>query len=367
MRWIPVGAAAPYEVHIEKGLLDHLGEHMAAQFSNHCQVAIVADDRVDALYGEAVEQSLRGSGFAACRFAFPQGENHKTLDTWQSMLCFLAEAPLTASDVVLALGGGVTGDMAGFAAAAYLRGIPFVQVPTTLLAMVDSSVGGKTGVNLPEGKNLVGAFHQPAAVYCDPNVLETLSRSLLLDGVAEAVKMGVLGDEALFALLSSGMRAEDAEEIIARCVEAKALLVQQDEWDRGKRQLLNLGHTFGHALEWCSGYQMSHGQGVAVGMVYATRLAVRLGMCSEEALGRIPKALTANGLPVEAPYSAEELLAAILRDKKRRGDHLTLVLPKGIGTCVLHPVPVSELKGMICLALGEDQGNEAIERIKRPE
>ena len=204
MTTIAVNAAIPYAVRIERGLLARMGEELLHVLGKPCAVAVVTDDRVDALYGEAVERSLRAAGMRACRYAMPHGEKHKDLQTWQEMLCFLAQERLTRTDCVLALGGGVVGDMAGFAAASYLRGVRLVQAPTTLLSMVDSSVGGKTGLNLPQGKNLAGAFYQPRAVLCDPDALDTLSEELFADGVAEAVKYGVLGDAPLFDLLSAG-------------------------------------------------------------------------------------------------------------------------------------------------------------------
>ncbi|MEG2252433.1 MAG: 3-dehydroquinate synthase [Clostridia bacterium] len=351
MKKITITAAKPYELCIERGLLAQLGAEFLRVLGKPCTVAILTDDVVDALYGQTAQGSLEAAGFRCCRYAMPHGEKHKNLQTWQELLCFLAEEQLTRTDCVLALGGGVVGDMAGFAAASYLRGVRLVQAPTTLLGMVDSSVGGKTGLNLPQGKNLAGAFYQPRLVLCDLTVLETLSANFFADGVAEVLKYGVLGDAPLFALLGADGWQAQLEEVIARCVRAKAALVAADERDTGNRQLLNLGHTFGHAIERLSGYETSHGHAVAIGMAYAARLAERLGLCKGEVTGAVLAALSANHLPCSAPYTARELAQAALCDKKRAGDTLTLVLPKAIGECVLYPVAMNELEGLIAKAL----------------
>ena len=242
--------------------------------------------------------------------------------------------------------------MAGFAAACYQRGVDLVQIPTTLLAMIDSSVGGKTGVDLGGLKNQVGAFHQPRLVLIDPDALSTLPAATLSDGAAEAVKYGVLGDTELFERLSRGGWTEDAEWVIERCVFHKAALVAADELDRGSRQLLNLGHTLGHAIEKCSGFRFSHGQAVAVGMIYAARIARSMGLCGPEVEADIAAALTAGGLPLSAPYGAAELAAAAMADKKRAGGEITLVLPRAIGRCELRRVPAAELEELARVAVG---------------
>lgn len=351
MKTVHVAAGKPYDVLIERGLLSRAGEVLKAIAGRARTAAILTDDTVDALYGDTVAQSLQQSGFRVCRCAIPHGEKHKTLTEWAGMLAFLAENRLTRTDAIVALGGGVVGDMAGFAAASYLRGISFMQIPTTLLAMVDSSVGGKTGVNLPAGKNLVGAFCQPCAVLCDPETLNTLPAEVFSDGVAESIKYGVLGNEPLFELLSSGDWRARQEHVIETCVAAKAALVQADERDTGCRQLLNLGHTLGHAIEKCSGFDISHGHAVAIGMVYAARIAIGLGVCAPGVETALVSALTRNALPTQAPYSAEQLCAVALSDKKRAGGTLTLVLPEAVGRCTLYPVPVDELPALARMAL----------------
>ncbi len=353
MRTVHVAAGKPYDVYIERGLLDKAGETLKNALGRTCKAAILTDDNVDRLYGEQTRISLVKAGFDVCCYAIPHGEENKNLTIWAQMLDFLARNQLTRTDVIVALGGGVVGDMAGFAASSYLRGIPFMQIPTTLLAMVDSSVGGKTAVNLPAGKNLVGAFEQPCVVLCDPDTLWTLTPEILADGVAEVIKYGVLNDEPLFELLKDGHWHDQIVPVIETSVRAKARLVEEDEHDTGSRQLLNLGHTLGHAIEKCSHFAISHGHAVAIGMVYATRMAIQLGLCHEDALARLQQALIANHLPVSASYAADELCAAALSDKKRAGSSITYVLPHAIGDCQLHRMPVADLPVLIVKAIRE--------------
>lgn len=353
MRCVEVRAGWPYEVFIGRGLMDAAGGMIVEALGGTRMAAILTDDTVDALYGARVEQALSESGLRTCRFAMPHGEAHKTLATWEKMLAFLSEQGMTRADAVVALGGGVPGDVAGFSAACYQRGVDLVQIPTTLLAMIDSSVGGKTGVDLGGLKNQVGAFHQPRLVLIDPDALSTLPAATLSDGAAEAVKYGVLGDTELFERLSRGGWTEDAEWVIERCVFHKAALVAADELDRGSRQLLNLGHTLGHAIEKCSGFRFSHGQAVAVGMIYAARIARSMGLCGPEVEADIAAALTAGGLPLSAPYGAAELAAAAMADKKRAGGEITLVLPRAIGRCELRRVPAAELEELTRVAVGD--------------
>lgn len=351
MKIIDVKTSPKYQVKIAAGLMNRLGEEMLAVLGKPCAVAILTDDTVDALYGNRAEEGLKASGFTVCRFAIPHGEGSKTLAWWGKMLEFLAENRLTRSDGILALGGGVPGDMAGFAAACYLRGIAFVQVPTTLLSMVDSSVGGKTGIDLPQGKNLAGAFYQPKLVLCDPELLSTLPEETLLDGVAECVKYGILDDEPLFRLFAEGDWKAQLPEIIARCVQAKAEVVRLDEKDTGCRQKLNLGHTFGHAIEKQSDFAISHGKGVAIGMVMAAKLACQLNLCDESVPRRIIACLERVGLPTSAHYSAGVLLSAALSDKKRAGSKITVVLPEAVGQCGLYPVPIETFAEWMKLAV----------------
>lgn len=350
IRTIPVGVAPAYEVSIGPGLLETCGQRLKPLLGE-CRVAVITDSTVAPLYLETVLQSLEQAGFATCSHVFPAGEGHKTLSTLSDLLEFLAAQHLTRTDCVAALGGGVTGDMAGFAAAVYLRGIRCVQLPTTLLAAVDSSVGGKTAVDLTAGKNLAGAFSQPAAVLCDTDCLKSLPAAVFADGAAEAIKTGVLCDETLFALFEDGTLTADPGEVIARCIAYKAGVVERDEKELGERKLLNLGHTVGHAIEKCSGFTIPHGHAVAAGLAIMARAAETLGWTEEPLAGRIAACLAKNGLPTDTDYTAEALAQAALSDKKRAGDTITVVVPRRIGECELKKLPVSELLGLIAAGL----------------
>ena len=351
MKTIRVGSGIPYDVLVARGLLDRAGELASAVFPRGATAAVVTDATVGALYAARVRSSLEAAGFRTVATAFPAGERSKTLATYGEVLSFLAAAQVTRNDFAVALGGGVPGDLAGFSAATYLRGIPFLQVPTTLLAAVDSSVGGKTAVDLPEGKNLAGAFHQPRLVLCDPGTLATLPRATFADGVAEAVKYGVLRDRALFDRLAGGDFKQDLDGIIAKCVAIKADFVARDEFDRGTRKFLNLGHTFGHAVEAASDFKVSHGAAVAIGMVAAARAAEKMGIAQEPLVEPLAAALEANGLPVRSSFAAGTLVGYALRDKKREGDRLAFVLPEAIGRCRLHEVPVDKIPDIFSAAL----------------
>lgn len=342
MTSVEVLAGRPYPVGIARGLIDRVGEGVAESHPG-CRAAVVSDDRVFSLYGRRVVSSLEAAGIPSVSFAFPNGEASKTPETWLRVVRFLSEAGLTRRDVVVALGGGVVGDLAGFAAATYLRGVRFYQVPTTLLAMIDSSVGGKTGVDLPAGKNLLGAFWQPDGVFADPDTLDTLPDDVFADGVAEAIKTGILFDKALFLTLKTGDFRSKIEQIVAFCVQKKAEIVEKDEREAGPRRLLNLGHTLGHAVEKLSGYTFRHGQAVAAGTCMIARAAVRRGLLADACAREIESAFRENGLPVDADYSPQEIAAAAGSDKKRAGDRIALVVPREIGRCEIVEVPVSEL------------------------
>ena len=293
------------------------------------------------------------AGFAVRKLVLAPGERSKSLATLGKILGFLAENQLNKSDLVVALGGGVVGDVAGFAASIYLREIALVQLPTTLLAAIDSSVGGKTAIDLPQGKNLAGTFCQPKLVICDTAALDTLPDEQFAEGVAEGIKYGLLADKALFETFANGVNRRELDEIVARCVEIKADLVGQDEHDNGARQLLNLGHTVGHAIERCSNFSIAHGKAVAMGMVVISRAAYAQGLSQENCTPPLLSALDACHLPTGCPYSAQQLAQSALADKKRRGDTITLIIPETIGRCQRHPLPVEQLQGFIAAGLGE--------------
>ncbi|MBQ8141048.1 MAG: 3-dehydroquinate synthase [Clostridia bacterium] len=345
MKTIKVKASVEYDVIIDKDILSRAGE-LSVPVCGVCSACIVTDDTVDALYSRELEESLASAGFKVIKFVIPHGEASKSTASLVSLLEFLAENKMTRSDCIFALGGGVVGDLAGFAAAVYLRGIKFIQLPTTLLAAVDSSVGGKTAVDLAAGKNLAGAFHQPSLVICDYKTLGTLTPEIFADGCAEVVKYGIINDRPLFELLQSGIR-ENLEEVIASCVLNKSKIVAADEFDTGMRQLLNLGHTVGHAIEARSNFGISHGCAVSMGIAIVTRAAVKLGICPAADLADVLDILKKYSLPTVCPYGADELVDTALGDKKRFGNTISLVLPFAIGDSRLYKINVSELKDFI--------------------
>ena len=351
MTTVTVRASRPYEVTIGRGLLDTVGRQAAGQWKGR-SAAVVSDSTVAPLYLNRVKDSLERAGFRVHSFVFPAGEDQKNGGTYLKLLEFLAARRLTRADGLIALGGGVVGDLAGFAAATFLRGIGFLQLPTTLLAAVDSSVGGKTAIDLTNGKNLAGAFYQPQAVLCDLDTLDTLPAEVFADGCAEVIKYGMIGDPALLARLETVDFRADPEELVARCVAQKRDLVEQDEFDTGARQLLNLGHTLGHGLDAFSGYTVSHGRAVAICMTLVTRAAVAFGRCTAEVLPRLRRLLERYGLPDATAYSTQALYEKTLSDKKRSGDTISLVVPIAWGASQLVRIPVSELPAWIERGLG---------------
>lgn len=346
MRIVTVNASKKYDIHISGGILPTLGSE-AKKLGKAEKICIVSDSNVYPLYGSATEESLRSSGFSVTSFVFPAGEESKNGYTYLELLNYLAQQKLTRSDLIVALGGGVVGDLAGFAAATYLRGIRFVQIPTTLLAAVDSSVGGKTAIDLPAGKNLAGAFCQPSLVLCDTDILKSLPEEVFRDGCAEVIKYGVLYDLKLFSHLEQNGLAFDREAVISRCVELKRDVVIEDEFDTGARMKLNLGHTIGHGVEAKSHFDISHGKAVAIGMAIVSRAAVKMGMCSGADCARIVTLLEAFGLPTGTAYSADDLHTYTLSDKKRSGSKVSLILPRSIGQCEIVPTAVDSLKSFI--------------------
>lgn len=350
MTTVTVKASRTYDVQIGKGLLARAGECVATLLPPPRTVMVVSDDTVFSLYGDALTQSLCAAGYTVERFVFPHGEASKNASTLLGLWDALAASGVTRTDCLVALGGGVVGDMTGFAAATYLRGVPFIQFPTSLLAMVDSSVGGKTGIDLPAGKNLVGAFHQPVGVFCDTDALKTLPAEIFADGCAEVIKYGYISDPTLLSMLERPF-ADAPEAVIARCIADKRDLVQADERDTGARQLLNLGHTAGHAVEACSDFSISHGSAVAIGMVLMTRAAVARGLCARDVLPHMLSMLNAYRLPTKCPFTAPELARVAKGDKKRKGSNLTLVLPRTLGESVLTTIKAEEIEDFLASGL----------------
>jgi 3-dehydroquinate synthase len=335
-----------YPIYLGQGSLAQTGQLLAeAGFKGRC--ALVTNETVGRHHAEAVLVGLRQTGFSPTRLDLPDGEQFKTLATVAELYQELVAAGLDRRSPIIALGGGVLGDTAGFAAASYLRGVPLVQIPTTLLAMVDSSVGGKTGVDLPQGKNLVGAFKQPELVMIDPAVLTTLPDEEWRAGLAEVVKHGVIDDPELFASLE---RADyELTWLLERAIRVKIRVVEADPFEQGRRAVLNLGHTFGHAFEQLSDFALRHGYGVAIGLVCAARLATHLGYCAGSTTERIITLLERLRLPTRLPpHSPDAVWAAMATDKKRQGNRLRFILPRAIGQVDIFPdVAEADVKAIL--------------------
>ena len=352
-RVIPVATAqGGYEVHVGAGLLAELGSLIVERLGER-RALIVTDTNVAPLYLETVERSLDRAGLPHAAHIFPAGEQSKTLATWADILSACACAGLDRDGIVIALGGGVTGDMAGFAAAAFMRGIGVVQVPTTLLAMVDSSVGGKTAVDLPQGKNLVGAFLQPELVVADVETLATLPDESFADACGEIIKHAVLADAGLFCDLEetplTGRRDDAAfiAEVVARNVEIKRDVVENDEVELGLRQTLNLGHTVGHAIEAASEYALGHGSCVAAGLAIVSRYAADKDLLPAIHAQRIEELVAAHGLPTGSDRDPAQLASFALADKKRHGASVNLIVPCAIGLVEIMRISTDELAALI--------------------
>ncbi|MEI6806755.1 MAG: 3-dehydroquinate synthase, partial [Myxococcaceae bacterium] len=311
-----------YPIVIKKGALDQLGDFLDWLPTPSKRIVVISNPQIAKLYAEKIKNYDL--------ILIPEGESHKNLETVQSIYNQLLEKDFTRQDTLLALGGGVIGDITGFVAATYLRGVSYVQVPTSLLAMVDSSVGGKTGVDLPQGKNLVGAFKQPLGVLIDPDCLKTLPEIELKCGLAEIVKHAIIADPELFKILESGLF--DYESLIRSSIAVKTKIVREDPTEQHQRILLNLGHTFGHAIELLSNYQVRHGEAVAIGLVQAAQFALKQKLCKVQLVERIRDLLIKLGLPTELPNMTQEALWGAMRhDKKRQNNSLRLVLPYDLG------------------------------------
>jgi 3-dehydroquinate synthase len=343
--------ANSYDITIERGLLRQIGP-MLRQVADCRRAFVLTDEQVGALYGGRVTRSLEQAGYKVQMLALPAGESTKSLSSLGGVYQALLDFHMTRTDVILTLGGGVIGDLGGFAAATFLRGVPFVQIPTSLLAQVDSSVGGKVAVDLPGGKNLVGSFYQPKAVFIDPDVLGRLSDHFWSDGLGEVIKYGCILDEGLFELLESmpsrPALMERMDEVVYRCCDLKRALVQQDEHDTGLRMLLNFGHTLGHAIEAAQQYQgLSHGQAVALGMHLITRLSEEKGMTMPGTLARLDALLHQHDLPTAVRLEhPERIMSAIGNDKKNLGGKLSVVLIDRIGQARLYATTPDFFKGV---------------------
>ncbi|MBR3836182.1 MAG: 3-dehydroquinate synthase [Clostridia bacterium] len=346
MNIVKVNASKKYDVIIGSKTASLLPEKINELFGN-VKVCIVTDDTVAGLHLDSLKNELNRNHIINEAFVFPHGENSKCPEVLFELLEFLATKHFSRKDVIVALGGGVTGDLTGLAAALYMRGMHLVQMPTTLLAMVDSSVGGKTAVNLKAGKNLAGVFNQPELVLCDTDMLSTLPAEYFAEGMAEVIKYGVIADKELFDVVKNGSIEENLEAIITRCVAIKRDVVGEDEFDTGKRQLLNFGHTLAHSIEKESNFTISHGNAVAMGMVIISEIAWKNGMSVERCQDEIVDALLENNLPIACPYKNSELYYATENDKKSASGRISIVVPEKIGSCNIIDIPLAEFRELL--------------------
>ena len=358
MQKLTMHTSQTYDILMEDNLLASAAKYIAEMLppiigaeDADRKCCIVSDRTVYGLYGKGgtpLQESLMDAGYEVGYYAFPDGEDSKTLSTVEDICAFLAENHFTREDFIIALGGGVCGDVAGFAASVYMRGVPYVQIPTTLLAMADSSIGGKTGVNTEAGKNMIGTFWQPHLVLIDPKTLETLPEDELLNGLAEIIKAGFIADGTIFDAIS-----EDLTDAIFKAIRVKQVIVEADERESDCRRLLNFGHTIGHALEKCSDYTIPHGRAVMNGMYLTALAAEDLGWSTEPVSGMIRNVMDAFAYPIYKDYSAAQLADVAAGDKKRVSDNIVIVYPDRPGCCVMKELPVSELEDFIARGLAK--------------
>ena len=328
-----------YSIFIEENSLQTAGTH--AKKLTGGKVFVVTDSNVFPLYFETVKASLENEGLSVSHYVIPAGESSKSLEMLGILYEECVKNRITRTDLIVALGGGVVGDLTGFLAASYLRGVNLLQIPTTFLVQIDSSVGGKTAIDLPSGKNLVGAFYQPKTVLIDPMVLSTLSQEIFADGMAEAIKYACIRDKELLSLLKAPK--ENLLKIITRCVSIKRDVVEKDEFDTGERMILNYGHTIGHCIEQAGNYiEFTHGQAVAVGMVCILRMGQALGKVTKEEAEEVIRLIKDSHLPITVPYQGETCLQTVVNDKKMAGKTLRMVLPDGLGNCSIEEIDPQE-------------------------
>lgn len=343
MKKFVLSTSKKYEVLIGRNLLADAGTYIRKCLPLPCKLCVITDSNVNPLYAETLLTSLKDAGYTTSKIVFPAGEHSKNLTTYLNIMEALAAEGFTRSDALVALGGGVVGDLAGFAAATYLRGIAHVQIPTTYMSAVDSSVGGKTSINLQNGKNLAGAIWQPSLVICDCNTFDSLPEQKKKDGLAEAVKSAVVSDGSLLSHIIAG----NDEYVIERCISIKKSVVEADERDSGLRQILGFGHTVGHGLEKLSSFSIPHGQAVAAGMVIEAKAAYKMGLTEKDISGELSEILTGLGFCLNVKYTADEIYHYALMDKKIHGDQITMIIPETIGKCRLQKISLRQLKKFI--------------------
>lgn len=347
MKKFVLSTSQPYEVIIGHDLLPEVGMYIKNCLPLPCRLCVITDSNVNTYYAQKLMESLKAAGYTTSKIVFPAGEHSKNLSTYLNIMEALADEGFTRSDALIALGGGVVGDLAGFAAATYLRGISYIQIPTTYMAAMDSAVGGKTSINLQNGKNLAGAIWQPALVLCDCDTFRTMPEAKRFDGLAEAVKSAVVSDASLLRYIQSG----DYEYVIERCISIKKSVVEVDERDVGLRQLLGFGHTVGHGLEKLSSFAIPHGEAVATGMLIEARAAYKLGLTACDLSEELLPVLQELGFKLQQKYTADEIYHYALMDKKILGNQITMVIPEALGRCKLHKISLSDLRDFIAAGL----------------
>lgn len=339
---ITINGSTSYDVVIEQNILNNVGTLLNSELGGN-KALIVTDSNVAALYLDKVSNSLRAAGYAIESQVFTPGEETKNIDNYVSLLNFLSENEFVSVDLIIALGGGSVGDLAGFVASTYKRGTKFVQIPTTLLACVDSSVGGKSAINLPTGKNQVGTIKNPSIVICDPELIHTLSKDALLDGYAEIIKYGILDGYEIIDLLRESKLSNDYTSVISKAINIKKFYIEKDEFDANSRQFLNLGHLIGHAIEAASDYEISHGKAVAIGLVFESKCCTAPGLCENDTATEIMSLVNEFGFKSNRTFTLDELFPYILRDKRIRDDQIDIIVSYSVGNCELHKLPASEL------------------------
>lgn len=352
---ININTEKQYNIEIKKHLLDEVGVKLLS-FKRLSKVCIITDINVHKLYTKQLTDNLANTGFEVHKIVFDSGESTKSFEHLQQIVNYLADEGFTKSDLLIALGGGVIGDITGFAASIYQRGMDYIQIPTTLLSAVDSSVGGKTAIDLHAGKNLVGTFWQPTAVYFDTATLETLPKKELQNGLSEIIKAGVILDKSILEILDNNKPANLGmvlEELIIKSIEVKKKIIEIDERESGIRQVLNLGHTIGHAIEKCSNFNISHGQAVAIGLFAMTRIGESKGWSNEHMSDFLAKIYEKYQFDLSCPFTYKQLAKAAYADKKRHGEIITLAIPKVLGQCTLKDIHYSHIEDLFKIGIGE--------------
>lgn len=347
MNRIHVAVSNEYDILLNRGLIDKVGE-LITPVCKSKRIAIITDDIVNSLYADIVSQSLKIQDFSVSRFVFPNGEASKNIGTLSDILEFLAGIGFRRNDMLIALGGGVVGDITGLAAAIYMRGLSFVQVPTTLLSMVDASIGGKTAIDLRHGKNLAGAFWQPSMVICDTDVIRNLPAGLFSEGMAEVIKCDVIQEMNIIEHVENYSVMENLDKIIENCITLKRDIVQQDEFEtKGIRNVLNVGHTIAHGIEKLSHYSISHGKAVGTGLVWESMLAYELGICDGKYVKKIRNTVDYYSLYMSVKYSLDMLIEAMVTDKKNTDSRITFMLPTTDKVCVERKLCIDELRRLL--------------------